>query len=86
MPRTYFPYGVTGRTKLAGHKMNGVILVLLILCKMKESHKLKVFYRGSSLWLDKLIRKHVGMEVVAKITVCSTQQDPGISVLHAQAP
>jgi hypothetical protein len=40
MRRTYFPDGVTGRTKLAGHEMNGVILVLLILCKMKESHKL----------------------------------------------
>ncbi|WP_288992458.1 hypothetical protein [uncultured Marinobacter sp.] len=36
MPRTYFPNGVTGGTKLAGHEMNGVILVLLILCKMKE--------------------------------------------------
>jgi hypothetical protein len=40
MLRTYFPNGVTGGTKLAGHKMNGVILVLLILCKMKESRKL----------------------------------------------
>ena len=40
MPRTYFPNGVTGGTKLAGHEMNGVILVLLILCKMKESRKL----------------------------------------------
>jgi hypothetical protein len=40
MPRTYFPNSVTGVTKLAGHKMNGVILVLLILCKMKESRKL----------------------------------------------
>jgi hypothetical protein len=26
------------------------------------------------------------MEVVAKITVCSTEQDPGFGVLHAQAP
>jgi hypothetical protein len=40
MPRTYFPNGVTGGTKLAGHEMNGVILVLLIICKMKESCKL----------------------------------------------
>ncbi len=40
MPRTYFPNGVTGGTKLAGHEMNGVILVLLILCKMKEPRKL----------------------------------------------
>jgi hypothetical protein len=40
MPQTYFPDGVTGGTKLAGHKMNGIILVLLILCKMKESRKL----------------------------------------------
>ena len=35
LPRTYFPNGVTGGTKLAGHEMNGVILVLLILCKMQ---------------------------------------------------
>jgi hypothetical protein len=40
MPQTYFPNGVTGGTKLAGHKMNGVILVLLILCKMEVSRKL----------------------------------------------
>jgi hypothetical protein len=39
-PRTCFPDGVTGGTKLAGHEMNGVTLVLLILCKMKESRKL----------------------------------------------
>jgi hypothetical protein len=36
MRRTYFPNVIlTGGTKLAGHKMNGVILVLLILYKMK---------------------------------------------------
>jgi hypothetical protein len=40
MPRTYFPNCVAGGTKLAGHEMNSIILVLLILCKMKESHKL----------------------------------------------
>jgi hypothetical protein len=40
IPRAYFPNGVTGGTKLAGHEMNGVILVLLILYKMKESRKL----------------------------------------------
>jgi hypothetical protein len=40
MPRTYFSNSVTGGTKLAGHEMNGVILVLLLLCKMKESRKL----------------------------------------------
>jgi hypothetical protein len=40
MPRAYFPDGVTGGTKLAGYKMNGVILVLLILCKMKDSNLL----------------------------------------------
>jgi hypothetical protein len=40
MPQKYSPNGVTGGTKLAGHEMNGVILVLLILCKMKESRKL----------------------------------------------
>jgi hypothetical protein len=40
MTPTYFPNGVTGETKLAGQKMNGIVLVLLILCKMKESCKL----------------------------------------------
>jgi hypothetical protein len=40
MPGAYSPNGVTSGTKLAGHEMNGVILVLLILCKMKESRKL----------------------------------------------
>ena len=40
LPRTYFPNGVTGGTKLAGHEMNGVILVLLILCKMTDTRKL----------------------------------------------
>jgi hypothetical protein len=40
LPRTYFPNGVTGGTKLAGHEMNGVILVLLILCKLTESRTL----------------------------------------------
>jgi hypothetical protein len=40
MPQKYSPNGVTGGTKLAGHEMNGVILLLLILCKMKESCKL----------------------------------------------
>jgi hypothetical protein len=40
LPRTCFPNGVTGGTKLAGHEMNGVILVLLILCKMTETRTL----------------------------------------------
>jgi hypothetical protein len=40
LPRTYFPNGVTGGTKLAGHEMNGVILVLLILCKMKDTRSM----------------------------------------------
>jgi hypothetical protein len=40
MPCAYFPNGVTGVTKLVGHKMNGVILVLLILCKMKDGRKM----------------------------------------------
>jgi hypothetical protein len=39
LPRTYFPNGVTGGTKLAGHEMNGVILVLLLLSKMKVAQK-----------------------------------------------
>ena len=40
LPRTYFPNGVTGGTKLAGHEMNGVLLVLLILCKVDSSKAL----------------------------------------------
>jgi hypothetical protein len=37
LPRTYFPNGVTGGTKPAGHEMNGVLLVLLLLCKLESS-------------------------------------------------
>jgi hypothetical protein len=40
LPRTYFPNGVTGGTKLAGHEMNGVLLVLLLLCKLEFSKAL----------------------------------------------
>ena len=35
LPRTYFPNGVTGGTKLAGHDIPCVLLVLLMLCKLK---------------------------------------------------
>ncbi len=31
---TYFPNGITGGTKLAGHKMSDVQLVILIMCNM----------------------------------------------------
>jgi hypothetical protein len=37
LPRTYFPNGITGGTKLAGHEMSGVLLVLLISCNMELS-------------------------------------------------
>jgi hypothetical protein len=40
LPRTYFPNGISGGTKLAGHEMNGVLLVLLILCKLEASKAL----------------------------------------------
>jgi hypothetical protein len=59
LPHTYFPNGVTGGTKLADHEMQCVLLVLLILCKMKETRKLlhtsKYFQAshlrvGSSSW------------------------------------
>jgi hypothetical protein len=40
----------------------------------------------SSSWVDKIRREHVGMEVVAKITVSSNVRDPDFRVLHAQAP
>ena len=33
-PRTYFPNGVSGTTKLAGHEYIGVVLVLLLITKM----------------------------------------------------
>jgi hypothetical protein len=59
LPSTYFPNGVTGGTKLAGHKMPGVLLVLLMLCKMKETITLLLtskyfqaphYVVGSSYW------------------------------------
>ncbi len=37
LPCTYFPNGITGGTKLAGHEMSGVLLVLLIQCNMELS-------------------------------------------------
>ncbi len=37
LPRTYFPFGVTGGTKLSGHEYQGVLLVVLIMCVMEES-------------------------------------------------
>ena len=37
LPRTYFPNGITGGTQLAGHKMSGVLLVMLIMCNMEWS-------------------------------------------------
>ncbi len=37
LPRTYFPFGVTGGTKLSGHEYQGVVLVVLIMCVMEES-------------------------------------------------
>jgi hypothetical protein len=37
LPRTYFPNGITGGTKLAGHEMSGVLLVMLIMCNMELS-------------------------------------------------
>ena len=40
LPRTYFPNGVTGGTKIAGHEYPGIMLVVLILCNMKESQDL----------------------------------------------
>jgi hypothetical protein len=60
MPRTYFPNGVTGGTKLAGHKMNGVILILLILCKMKESRRLLL---PSKYFLEDHLRGWISMLV-----------------------
>jgi hypothetical protein len=40
LPRTYFPFGVTGGTKLSGHEYQGVLLVILIMCHMEESRML----------------------------------------------
>ena len=40
LPRTYFPNGISGGTKLAGHEMNGVLLVLLIMCKLEDTKQL----------------------------------------------
>jgi hypothetical protein len=32
LPRTHFPFGVTGGTKLSGDEYQGVLLVLLLFC------------------------------------------------------
>jgi hypothetical protein len=37
LPLPYFPNGITGGTKLAGHRMSGVLLVMLIMCNMELS-------------------------------------------------
>ena len=37
LPRTYFPFGITGGTKLAGHEYQGVLLVVLLMCHMEET-------------------------------------------------
>jgi hypothetical protein len=37
LPCTYFPNGIMVGTKLAGHEMSGVLLVMLIMCKMELS-------------------------------------------------
>jgi hypothetical protein len=85
LPHTHFPNGVTGGTKLAGHEMNGIILVLLILYKMKDAIDIKEFWRTLFLWVDEALQKHVGMEVVAEITLCSKDGDSGFKVFNAQA-
>ena len=36
LPRTYFPNGVTGGTKIAGHEYPGIVLVILIMCNTTE--------------------------------------------------
>jgi hypothetical protein len=91
LPRTYFPNGVTGGTKLAGHEMKGVILVLLILCKMTDTRKM--------LFTSKYLEEHhlrgwiklfESMLVwrwwlkLPSVPVCSTCGDTGIRVLDAQ--
>jgi hypothetical protein len=40
LPRTYFPTGVTTGTKLAAHKLPGVCLAMLIMCKMESTRLL----------------------------------------------
>jgi hypothetical protein len=37
LPRTYFPKGIMGGTKLAEHEITGVLLVMLIMCNMELS-------------------------------------------------
>jgi hypothetical protein len=37
LPQTYFPFGVTGGTKLLGREYHGVLLVILIMHRMEES-------------------------------------------------
>jgi hypothetical protein len=38
LPRTYLPFGVTAGTNISGHEYQGVLLVVLIMCYMEESH------------------------------------------------
>jgi hypothetical protein len=40
LPRTYFPFGITGNNKMAGHEYQGVLLVILCLCHMQDSKNL----------------------------------------------
>jgi hypothetical protein len=40
LPGTYFPFGVTGGTKLSGNEYQGALLVILIMCRMEESRLL----------------------------------------------
>ena len=55
LPRTYFPFGITGGTKLAEHEYQGVLLVALIMWHMEETHK-HVLTKMSGSVLNKWIR------------------------------
>lgn len=48
LPRTYFPYGVSGSTKLNGHEYIGVILVLFVLLKMEGPRRTLSNYNVSN--------------------------------------
>ena len=55
LPRTYFPFGITGGTKLAGHEYQGMLLVVLLMCHMEETSAL-VLPKMTESALNKWIR------------------------------
>jgi hypothetical protein len=56
LPRTYFPNGISGGTKLAAHEQIGVFLVLHILLSMEAPRQLILNYKNNDMTRTKLNR------------------------------